>query len=495
MNNLVSKQYQGEIVSKDQDRKDIVSNVSVNREVCSGPLEQRQTARTRRRNKSSKAHWNPDFVYENLSEFRGRSSSWSCTDKVAVVERSVSHQKFRRMQGAKQNKVNVNKDKDNDRGNKRKPIDVLGSESGSGHSEKKVNQQRIDNWFGKTIRGGENIDDEETEGAPGAVSTEVLNRNANSDKVCDVSDTSDEIRIKVTTQTGAQSVKSVSDYWNNRGSDYKSLCGSFEVELNETISICVPLNSISNTAMAGKEQPEINYEQELKKLLDQMKSEMKTEMKQMVQELKEELKSEISAEAKGSLKKLDKVDIETIENDTKNLSTKLKLCELKLNEVTGVVIRQNQELNECKEKIEQIQEFNARKILRIRGLEEFEEENCVDVVKDFFKTKLKIRKDIVVKEAYRVGKGLDRLMKVVLKYPRDKGLIFGGAKHLKDVTNENDKPYFVDDQLIAKKNAERNRLRQIVATNRAMKTTADQLKMSRIKNIRREYIHHHAMKC
>ena len=158
-------------------------------------------------------------------------------------------------------------------------------------------------------------------------------------------------------------------------------------------------------------------------------------MKQMVQELKEELKNEISTEAKGSIKILDKVDIEEIERDNKNLSTKLKLCELKLNEV---VIRQNQELNECKEKIEQIQEYNARKALQIRGLEEFEEENCIEVVKDFFKMKLKIRKEIEVKEAFWLGKGLDRPVKVILRYPRDKGLIFGGTKNLKDVTNEND---------------------------------------------------------
>ena len=77
-----------------------------------------------------------------------------------------------------------------------------------------------------------------------------------------------------------------------------------------------------------------------------------------------------------------------------------------------------------------------------------------------------------------MGQGLDRPMKVVLKTPKDKGLIFGNAKNLKDLTNLNDKLYFVDDQLTAKRNAERNRLRQIVATNQAMKSMADQLKMS-----------------
>ena len=87
---------QGDIVSSNQDQGDIVSNTISSSKECSEPLEQRQSKRIRRRNKSSKAHWNPNFVYENWREFCGRSSPWSCTDKAAVVERSVSHQKPRK---------------------------------------------------------------------------------------------------------------------------------------------------------------------------------------------------------------------------------------------------------------------------------------------------------------------------------------------------------------------------------------------------------------
>ena len=128
---------------------------------------------------------------------------------------------------------------------------------------------------------------------------------------------------------------------------------------------------------------------------------------------------------------------------------------MQLTEVQGVVIRQDQIIQECKSRLQEIQRYNSREVLRIQGVIE-EEEDCEQQVKDFFKQKLKIQ--IKIKEAFRVGlKGnYSRAIWVYLSNPRDKGLIFANVKNLKDVVNEEDDPYCVDDQMSAKKAAERN---------------------------------------
>ena len=84
------------------------------------------------------------------------------------------------------------------------------------------------------------------------MSSEVLNECVNSVKVCDVTTGKDIIKIKAGSQMDvSQSVKSVSDFWNNRGSDYESVCGSTDAALSGIISSGEVLDSV-NSEMAGK---------------------------------------------------------------------------------------------------------------------------------------------------------------------------------------------------------------------------------------------------
>ena len=98
--------------------------------------------------------------------------------------------------------------------------------------------------------------------------------------------------------------------------------------------------------------------------------------------------------------------------------------------------------------------------MRIDGLEEVENENTIDAVNTFFKNKLGISADIKVFDAYRVCgtyKGYHSMV-VQLQNHRDKGIIFKNTKKLKDLKNDENQPYFVSDQLTAKKRAEKQRM-------------------------------------
>ena len=106
-----------------------------------------------------------------------------------------------------------------------------------------------------------------------------------------------------------------------------------------------------------------------------------------------------------------------------------------------------------------------------------EEEDVIATVKLFFKQKLEIDKDIEVSDAYRVGSYKPRMVVATLANYRDKGLIFSNTKKLKDMVNSFDKPYYVSDQLTAKREAERRRMRQLVKLNEK-KSTAEKLTMS-----------------
>ena len=60
----------------------------VNQEDSRNQLPIRQSRRNRQ--KSGKSHLNPDFIYDDFTEERQRSASWSSSTRAVVVERNVN---------------------------------------------------------------------------------------------------------------------------------------------------------------------------------------------------------------------------------------------------------------------------------------------------------------------------------------------------------------------------------------------------------------------
>ena len=205
------------------------------------------------------------------------------------------------------------------------------------------------------------------------------------------------------------------------------------------------------------------YEEEWKKLLQEVESNLTTKI--------EEVRTDLS----NSISTL-KTEKDTLAGELKTSKVQLKVCQLQIKEMTGVIIRQDHELNECKDNIENLRIRLDDDVLKISGLIERKGEKCKSVVAEFFKNVMQIKGEIPLKDAFRIGKGDDRQMKILLVNPRDKGRIYSKAKNLKDITNTNDKNYFLNDQLTAKKKAEKDRSRQLLAANKNMNVN-DQLDM------------------
>ena len=238
-------------------------------------------------------------------------------------------------------------------------------------------------------------------------------------------------------------------------SDYTSVTGVESASEKEYISQREDIVGSIPTANMG-EAAEGNEKSIFEDIPDDEPVNMK-HWKLMMGELKKMLKTEVKSEVKTQL-----------DTELKNTKTELKICQVQLREVTGMTIKQDQELKECKKEIENLKFRMDRNLLRITGLEEKEGENCKEAVKTFFTQKLDIQQEIAMIDAYRVGKGQNRAILVYLQDPKIKGLIFKNTSKLKDLKNNEDRPYGVSDQLSARKRAERQRIRQLQAINKKL---------------------------
>ena len=107
-------------------------------------------------------------------------------------------------------------------------------------------------------------------------------------------------------------------------------------------------------------------------------------------------------------------------------------------------------------------------------LDEDREEKVAETAKKFFKEKLKIEKPIELADAYRVDKGKVKTIVIRLQNVKDRGLIFGHVKNLKDVNNKMNKPFQIREHLSPKEFAARKRQSTIISKNEKL-SAAEQL--------------------
>ena len=164
------------------------------------------------------------------------------------------------------------------------------------------------------------------------------------------------------------------------------------------------------------------------------------------------------------------------ERDIINLRSDLAACRRQMTEHAGVTVKHDQKIAECDNQLKYLTKHVNKDMIRISGLKEKQGESAKAAVDNFFKILLKIETPIGLWDAYRVGKGDYKTIIFQLKNFRDKGLIYGNIKNLKDVTNDRDQPYQVKDHLSPKDFALQKKLRQLHTTNK--KSTISKLKMS-----------------
>ena len=421
----------------EDDQRSIVSESSV-----------RFSARIR--NRSVKTNRDPNFVYEEptpgvgeqgieqgyIKKHKGkkinedprrRSASWCGSNRVAVVERKIP--------GTKINKSRKKRDKE------LKIPRLADVSDGTGvnafqEQQRELSQQRIDILFKQKTPGVH--------------------------KECSISDKGDYVT------TGG-------NYLGQYGSDFDTETSNTGTALNETLEACSSQNleGEQNFNMVGVDWS---------KLMTEMKKEINSSVNTAVEAAISSIKLDVpTLKEDVNVKNTTISSLETTNKSTANeltkMKTQLKVCQIQLNKVTGITIRQNQEICECKSKIEQLERQLNRNIVKLRGVKEVHGENCMEVVQKFFEEVLEIEKAIPLIDAYRVGKGDNRMLILHLLNSRDKSLIYANVNKLKEINSSRDIRYSIDEQLTAQQMAEKQRKRQIWAANKGM-STGDQLRMS-----------------
>ena len=470
-------------------------------------------------------------IEEDSASPRHRTSSWSCSGGVAVVEL----RKKKRTQGKSATAITKSK---------KSVLNELKGEISRSKSDSNLNQQKIDKIFTKhpstvpqlnsscrssdeEVQFKQHYNNRSTLATTAAEQTlpninkglqpsqlDPTNSNAQlklDSHICvEYSELQLNIskgEVKTTSKDTERRLSVISNSTNkdnylcSYGSDCESLIDQPETSQPSGLALKslsdVPTSHTTKetTLENTKKTPDatnnmaVLTEESLQRLLTKFKEEIKEDNKisiqaaidNGVQSIRDDLDSLRSFKTSTETEVKDiKTDVTKLQNDLEALKTELsttrtnlELCKIELRETAGTNIRQEQKLDECCDKIEEISDRLDSNLLRIRGIIESKGESCLKKVNDFFVKTLCITQPIKIRRAHRIGKGSNRNILVHLKNMADKNVIFANASKLKDIKNDNNKSYSISNQMSARKHAQRMRNRQIQQTNE--KSTGEKL--------------------
>ena len=149
-------------------------------------------------------------------------------------------------------------------------------------------------------------------------------------------------------------------------------------------------------------------------------------------------------------------EVSTLKTNIATIKDDVQFYKQEIECLKGIVIRQDQEIQECRSQIEHWQYIGMRPNLIVSGIEVCANEDCVQLIKSFFKDTMEIQDDIHIVSAFRFkGSGRYRAICVKLAKSSDKALIFKNTGKLKDKTNSANKPFCINDQLTGKRQEKR----------------------------------------
>ena len=166
-------------------------------------------------------------------------------------------------------------------------------------------------------------------------------------------------------------------------------------------------------------------------------------------------------------------EVSTELNKTRN---QLRGLQVQMNELIGIVARQDQIIEECKNQIDQLQTQRQRKYLVITGIVRTENQSPLEAANLFLQNLVKVT-GIQIHKAFSLGKGLAKPIKIKVDIS-DKMTILKNAKNLKNLKNVNEKPYRISEQLPPRKHVTRNRQRQIMYENYQPVNAANKLNIN-----------------
>ena len=156
------------------------------------------------------------------------------------------------------------------------------------------------------------------------------------------------------------------------------------------------------------------------------------------------------------------------------LGTELRRCMDKVDLLSNIVSKQDEEIEVMKTKIEKNIAAANKNSIFIVGLEAVEDENVTDRTVSFFKNVMKIEEELQLHSIYQVN---PFTIRVNLRNLQQKSAIYSKVANLKGKKNSKNRPYQINDVLPEILGEEQRRYRQIVAANKKVLVDV-QLKLS-----------------
>ena len=192
--------------------------------------------------------------------------------------------------------------------------------------------------------------------------------------------------------------------------------------------------------------------------------------KQSITQIKEEqttLKNDLQ-----QFQTVHKVTNDTVSTLTAKIDKMWKNQEI----MVGIMERQATMIEHLQHQNEEYLSKSYRNNIIIQGLEiddDDDHETINKKVTDFFSQTTKINKNIAIKSIVKMKKEgkVSATLQVTLENPKDKGIIFKNVKNLKDVKNNHDGYYSVNDHLTYERQEEQRRYRTIKKLNAGLPVT------------------------
>lgn len=176
--------------------------------------------------------------------------------------------------------------------------------------------------------------------------------------------------------------------------------------------------------------------------------------------------------------------IEDLQEDCKknaheidDLGSELQETKFQLQLVSNIVIKQDQQIEFLKEKINDLQQREMSANVIISGIPEKKHEKPIESYNRFVEKELEIQELIPANKAFRIGSGKNRPLLVELQHGENKRKLFSKATKLRGKVNKNGKPYLISDHLPEERNEEKRRANELVSENKK-KEKSHQLDMS-----------------
>ena len=163
-------------------------------------------------------------------------------------------------------------------------------------------------------------------------------------------------------------------------------------------------------------------------------------------------------------------DVNKKQNETskqvREIKKELKQEKLKNTVLHGVMIGMAQNMTVLEQRIQRLEEKNLEKAIVITGLKvRKRKKDCINDIYNFMENDLGI--EVQIADAYPTGSMRSKSIAVVFETLEDKRKVFQKMNVIKQLLNEEEQPYYVNDLLTQEMNEQKRRHRQIakITTN------------------------------